>query len=295
MHRRVAAICQHYSIPQQELVGWFFMTSGHEVPLRVAEGYTKLEINAALIARISDQVKQNKIDVAIFDPLITLHGVPETDNTKMDHVNRIFAGIADENSCAIELSHHVRKGASGSNGEYGAADIRGATAIHDAIRGARMLNHMGDQDARDLAIEPHQRAQYFRVDRAKGNYSPATKAVWRQFINVEIANGDDVGVITAWDFPGQGQPTAQRQEQDQKADFVFLQLLDRYTLEGRIVSDRGGSNYAPAKFAKESEAKFANLGSAALAQVMRRLFQDKKIKAVDEGTGGKTKHKIIRP
>jgi hypothetical protein len=30
MMRRVAGICQHYGIEQQELVGWFFMTSGNE-------------------------------------------------------------------------------------------------------------------------------------------------------------------------------------------------------------------------------------------------------------------------
>jgi hypothetical protein len=28
MMRRVAGICQHYGIEQQELVDWFFMTSG---------------------------------------------------------------------------------------------------------------------------------------------------------------------------------------------------------------------------------------------------------------------------
>ena len=220
--------------------------------------------------------------------------MPETDNTKMDQVIRIFAGIADENRCAIELSHHVRKGASGSNGDYGAADIRGATAIHDAIRGARMLNHMSDQDARDLAIELHHRAQYFRVDKAKGNYSPAAKAVWRQFVSVEIANGDDVGVITAWDFPGHGETTPQRQEQDRNADFVFLRLLARYEADGRTVSERQGPNYAPAKFARESEAKLAGLGNAVLAQAMRRLFEAKRIKAVDEGSGGKGKHKIVQ-
>jgi hypothetical protein len=38
MMRRVAAICQHYSIEQSELVGWFFMTSGNEVPLAGCRG-----------------------------------------------------------------------------------------------------------------------------------------------------------------------------------------------------------------------------------------------------------------
>jgi hypothetical protein len=82
MMRRVAGICQHYGIEQQELVGWFFMTSGNEVPLRVAQGYTNLDINRGLINRINVQIEENQIDVVTLDPLITLHGVPESDNPR---------------------------------------------------------------------------------------------------------------------------------------------------------------------------------------------------------------------
>jgi RecA-family ATPase len=294
MMRRVAAICQHYRIPQDELVGWFFMTSGNEVPLRVAEGYNKLEIDKQLINRINTQIEENQIDVVTLDPLITLHGVPESDNTKMDSVIRIFAGIADAHDCAIEISHHMRKPAAGSSGDYGTADIRGASAIHDAVRSARILNRMAEKDASDLALQEHERAKYFRVDKAKGNYSPAIKAVWRQFINVELPNGDDVGVVTPWNYPGQGEATPERQEQDRTADFVFLQLIDRFALEGRGVSERPSRNYAPALFADEAEAKIAKLNKITLKAAMLRLFKAGKIKAIDEGSGGKAVHKIVR-
>jgi hypothetical protein len=237
MMRRVAAICQHYSIEQSELMGWFFMTSGNEVPLRVAEGYNKLDINKQLINRINTQIEENEIDIVTLDPLITLHGVRESDNTKMDGVIRIFAGIADANDCAIEISHHVRKPAAGSNGDYGTADIRGASAIHDAVRSARILNRMAERDASDLALQEHERAKYFRVDKAKGNYSPAIKAVWRQFINVELPNGDDVGVVTPWNYPGQGEATPERQEQERTADFVFLGSVSK---AASLASDQEG-------------------------------------------------------
>jgi RecA-family ATPase len=294
MMRRVAGICQHYSIEQQELVGWFFMTSGNEVPLRVAQGYTNLDINRGLINRINVQIEENQIDVVTLDPLITLHGVPESDNTKMDSVIRIFAGIADAHDCAIEISHHMRKPAAGSNGDYGAADIRGASAIHDAVRSARILNRMAEKEANDLGLQEHERAKYFRVDKAKGNYSPAIKAVWRQFSNVELANGDDVGVVAPWNYPGQGEATPERREHERAAEFVFLQLLDRYTLEGRGVSERPSRNYAPALFAEEAEAKMARQNKVTLKAAMLRLFKARKIRAADEGSGGKATHKIVR-
>ena len=154
---------------------------------------------------------------------------------------------------------------------------------------------MTEKEAADLALQEHDRAKYFRVDKAKGNYSPAIKAVWRQFINVELPNGDDVGVVTPWNYPGQGEATPERQEQERTADFVFLQLVDRFSLEGRVASERPGRNYAPGIFAEEAEAKMAKLNKVTLRAAMLRLFKAGKIKAIDEGSGGKTVHKIIRP
>jgi hypothetical protein len=39
----------YYDIPMDELPGWFFMTSGNEVPLRVAQGYSNLNIDHRLV------------------------------------------------------------------------------------------------------------------------------------------------------------------------------------------------------------------------------------------------------
>ena len=94
------------------------MTSGNEVPLRVAKGYSELKIDAPLIKCIEGEIERNEIDIAILDPLVTLHGVPEQDNSKMDTVVR-FASIADAQDCAIELAHHTRKLGGRDHGLYG--------------------------------------------------------------------------------------------------------------------------------------------------------------------------------
>jgi hypothetical protein len=95
LQRRLASICLHYGIPMEELEGWFFMTSGNEVPLRVANGYSDFKPDVELIRKIRNDIELGGIGAVTFDPFITTHGVPEQDNTKMDFVVRTFSSIAD--------------------------------------------------------------------------------------------------------------------------------------------------------------------------------------------------------
>ena len=256
LQRQLGAICLHYGIPQEELAGWFFMTSGNEVPLRVAKGYGDLRVDNLLVRCVSEQIAKHEIDVAILDPLVTLHGVEERDNGKMDTVVRIFAAIADAQTCSIELAHHTRKQLAGSTADYGIDDMRGASSVKDAVRAARMLNQMPEKEADEVGVPEHERSMYFRVDRVKGNNAPPEKAVWRRFVNVELPNCDDVGVVVPWDYPGQGS-APEKSELEREADRVFIVILTRFTLDGRTVSERSGANYAPHIFALEPEAKDA--------------------------------------
>ena len=287
LQRRLAAICQHYRIPQEELVDRFFMTTAAEVPLRVATGYNDLKIDEKLIACINAQIDTNAIDLAVLDPLITLHGVSEQDNSRMDTVIRIFAGIAGAQECGIALAHHNRKQPAGTNGDYGASDMRGASAIHDAVRAVRVLNRMSEKDANDLGISEQDRKRYFRVDDAKSNNSPAAKAVWRQFVNVDLPNGDEMGVVAAWELPNQGAPSAEKTEAIRKAEHVFLEILHRFNADDRVASDSTGKNYAPTLFADEKEAQVAKLGRIQLKAAMIGLLADGRIRTCEARRRGR--------
>jgi RecA-family ATPase len=283
LQRRVGGICQLHSIPMEELKDWFFMTSGNEVPLRVAETWSqvRLQIDHRLVKCITEAISDNKVDVAALDPLVTLHGVPENNPGQMDQVIRIFTRIADTRNCAIDLSHHTRKLAPGSSmDDVTIDDMRGAGAVKDAMRAVRMLNVMSPKDAENAGLMELERTNYFRIDRAKANYSgPAKTAIWRQFVNVDLPNGDGVGVVTPWLFPGQdGTPSSpEKLEAERKAEHVFLEILHRLALAGRFVGERGPHN-APHVFAKEREAKVAKVGKAAFDAAMRRLFDKGKIR-----------------
>jgi RecA-family ATPase len=300
LKRRLAAICQHYEISLRDLLtgGNFFMTSGNEVPLRVAASYSQVQVQTdhRLVKCIAEQIGDNKIDAAGFDPLVTLHAVPESDPGKMDGVVRIFAKIADTQNCAIDLSHHTRKPPSGAGpADLDLDDMRGAKAISDAMRAVRILNYMSKQDAENAGLLEMERTIHFRIDRGKANYSPPAKtAIWRKFVNVDLPNGDAVGVIVPWLFPGQdGTLSPERLEAERKAEHVFLEILRRRTLAGRFVNEKGPYS-APTEFAKEREAKVAKVGKAALAAAMQRLFERGKIRLEEYSSSHRNKaNKIV--
>jgi RecA-family ATPase len=292
LYRRIVAICQHYEIPQQELEGWLWVTSGTEMGLKVANGYNELKIDNALIEDITRTILDNAIDVFIVDPLVTLHSVPESDNGKMDTVIRIFTRIADLCECSIDVAHHTRKLPAGTY-EHTVDDARGASAIRDAVRSLRILNVMSASEASQLGMDEFERLSYFRVDQGKANtVPPAKKATWHRFENVPLPNGDNVGVVTAWERPD-ATPSG-KAEAERKAEQVFLGLLDRFWNEGRFVNHRGGPSFAPPNFAKEPEAKIAKVTKDGLAEAMRRLFSAGAIRAEDYGRPDRPHQRIVR-
>jgi hypothetical protein len=289
LRRRIWAVCMHYHIPPEELDGWLFVTSGADMPLKVAHGYNELKLDDALIREIAQRIGEHEIDVAGFDPLVTLHDSGETGNDRMGRVVRTFASIAQACDCAVELSHHTRKLFPGMT-EYTVDDARGPSALRDAVRTMRVLNPMPEKDAEDAGIGELNRLQYFRVDRGKANTVARSSAlVWRKFESVDLPNGDDVGVVTEWTPPHQGQQTPEKAAAERVAEEVFINLLTKFAARGTNVSVNVANNYAPTKFAAEKEAKLAKVSKLALKQAMGRLLDAGRIKSAPHGRS----HRIV--
>ena len=206
--RRVAAICKHYQIDMRELEGWLFLTSGLDMPIKIATGNGELKIEKETIRQIVEVIEGDEIEVATFDPLIAMHTTGESDNVKMRQVCDEFARVANVTKCGIEVVHHVRKRQPGQE-EHTTADSRGASAVIDAVRSARVLNQMSKTEAGNMEIDDLDRLNYVRLDRGKANMSRIGLICWLKFETVRLDNGDeeagepgdDVGVMTRWDPP----------------------------------------------------------------------------------------------
>jgi hypothetical protein len=209
INRRIAAICIKFELDEQAVRKNLFITCGLDMPIKVARGATEVKLDKALVAEIAEVIREEKIDVAIFDPLVTLHNTSELLSATMDPVIReVFAAIANETNCAVELAHHTRKKATGQD-EYTAADARGSSGIVDAVRMMRVTNPMSKQEAEGFGIDEVDRESYFRVTKGKTNMTRRGSSKWYRFDNVTLPNGDaekdipgdDVGVLSSWEPP----------------------------------------------------------------------------------------------
>jgi RecA-family ATPase len=107
--RRLGAVCQHYEIPTSELQNHFCMTNPQTFPLRVADGYDRFQPDKALLVHMRAEIERNGFEVAILDPLITLHGLQESNPVLMRGVMDIFRDLAAGMDCSIEVVGHTRK------------------------------------------------------------------------------------------------------------------------------------------------------------------------------------------
>lgn len=205
--RRLAAACLEHRVSNSDLGGRLFTASGRDISIQIAHmGPNGVVLNETLIAQLIQQLKYHRIDVFSVDPFVSVHQVPENDNGAIDAViKRGFARIADEVGCAIEIVHHTRKPGGGANRqETSVDDARGASALLGAVRSARVLNEMTDQEATDANVE--NRHDYFRVDNGKSNMARRSSAgQWFEKVSVDLRNGaasDLVPVVRTWEMPG---------------------------------------------------------------------------------------------
>lgn len=205
LQRRFVATAAHYGIGNHEIGGRLFLDSGRTMPLVLAT----MDRNGPRLAQdVVDQVKETildrKIDVVIVDPFISSHRVPENDNNAVDFVTKAWARIADETGCAIELVHHVRKT---GGAEATVENARGGSALIDAVRSARVLNTMSEDDAAKAGVD--NRRLHFSAEDGKANLAPPSdKRAWFKLESVAVGNGyhdldigDLVGVVSPWKWP----------------------------------------------------------------------------------------------
>ncbi|MEY9184635.1 AAA family ATPase [Bradyrhizobium sp. USDA 313] len=144
-------------------------------------------LNPAAITHIIREVKANRFDVVMIDPLVSAHQISENDNSAVDLVAKGLARIARETNCSLMVSHHMTKGQEARTAD----NVRGASALVNAARVVRVLNAMTAEEAERANVNPERRGFYFRMDDGKTNLAPAESSTWFERVNYDEFSFDD--------------------------------------------------------------------------------------------------------
>jgi hypothetical protein len=287
--RRLTAACVHYRISPDEISGRLFVNSGRDSAIIIAsEDRNGLNLSKSTVAALLRAIRENKIDLVIFDPFVAFHAVSENDNTKVAAVCRQLAMIADETGCAIEAVHHTKKPGAGQS-EVSANDARGASAAIAAARSARALNAMTKDEAAKAGIETPR--SFFRVDNCKANMAPpADRSTWRRLVSVSLGNGrgairgDSVGVVTAWTWPDPSQAITPDD----------IQAVQEAIAAGEWRESTQASNWAGKAIASVLRLDLADLSAKSAVRVLlRKWIDDGILKIVRRRDASRKEHAFV--
>lgn len=200
MQMRTLAAMKHYGLNKEDIKGRLFVDGEDTMSITLAaEGRDGLITNDALLEHMTKKIKENNIGVVILDPFVSAHMVNENNNGSIQAVVAMLRKLARDTNTSIMLVHHIRK----TNGEDATVDsIRGAGSLIGAARAARVINRITPEDAMALGVDEQQAKGIMRIDDGKANLAPPSeKAVYRQMISVEIANGEHIGVAVEFKLP----------------------------------------------------------------------------------------------
>ena len=208
--RRFVAAALHHKVPSAVLDENLFLDSGRDQEFVVLKNNQKgTTVVEPVVTGIIRQMEQRQIDVLIVDPFISAHEVDENDNSKIQQAAALFVRIASETNAAVEIVHHVKKGAGVGKIEVTADSGRGAGALKDKARSVRVINGMTAKEAAKAGVPVDDRFDYFRVGNGKSNQGKRSgRTEWRRMISVNLGNGphfwepgDSVGVVIQWKWP----------------------------------------------------------------------------------------------
>ena len=204
LRRRVRAACLHHDIPLQSIQGWLYLAApgarGGKILSLDRHGRP---IKGELAGKIAAVVRDRKIDVVSIDPFVKSHSVEENSNSLIDEVVQTLAELAIDLGVAVDIPHHVAKGAADpGNANRG----RGASAMKDGARLVYTLTPMSADEGQLLGLSETDRRRLVRLDSAKVNIAPPTyEAKWFRLVGVDLGNatdlypgGDQVQTMERW-------------------------------------------------------------------------------------------------
>ena len=198
LSRRFAAIIAHHDIDWERLNGRIFMYSGVTRPFLMAKSNNFGDVQPVDKEELITFIEKNNIKVVVADPFIETHQVDENDNRQINQVGGMYRELAVRTGAAVVLIHHTKKRGSGNSDGY-VGDMeggRGASSLAGVARIILTVYGMSEKDAEAYGVPDSERHRYVRMDDSKSNMHLIDNVPrWFKKVGVELANGDEVGVL----------------------------------------------------------------------------------------------------
>jgi RecA-family ATPase len=256
IHRRLAAVCEHYKIKFADLIeGGLNILSfaGKDAMLATASRNGRIEettIYKQLLQAAAD-IKPKMIGIA---SCANVFAGNENDRPQVQQFVGLLTRLAmAANGSVVLISHPSLHGISSDSG------LSGSTQWHNAVRARFFMKGVnpesGEQPDGDL------REIVFK----KNQYGPVGENIVLRWTN---------GMF----LPVPGISSLDRAAMDAKADQIFVALLTQFSDRGENISPKRNAHmFAPVVFAKDTAAKTAGLKRKHFEDAMARLFESNKI------------------
>jgi RecA-family ATPase len=269
LHRRLADIAAHYGATLTELKDHLHILSlaGHDAVLGRPDRSGAIQ-PTWLFRRLKEAARNIQPTLIGLDTSADIFAGNENDRAQVRQFIGLLRGMAIEaNALVIICAHPSLTGIMSGTG------LSGTTGWHNSVRARAYMRTLktegGAESDRNLRVLEFLKLQY-------GPTAESLTLRWRNGVFVPEPKAGSLEKLAA----------------DAKADTVFLELVERFTRQGRTVGDKKGHSYAPALFAKEPEAEAAGLRKEALADAMRRLFASNQIHVESYGRPANPHHRI---
>jgi RecA-family ATPase len=254
LHRRYFQIISHYGVRFTDLAGLHLLSLAGEDALFAVPDKKKVIAPTKLFARLRASALDLRPRLIVIDNSADVYGGNENDRSEVRQFVSLLHGLALASDAGVLLTSHPSL-----TGMSSCTGLSGSTAWNASVRSRMYLKRATTE--KDEEPDPDLRV----LEVMKANYGPVGETVtvrWRDGLFLPVA------------APG----SLERMAREQKVDDLFLKLLDRFTEQGRNLSDKKTAHtYAPSRFASEPEAKANHISKRELAEAMERLFRTGKI------------------
>ena len=258
LHRRLDRIIEHYSATfgatYGELGDMHLLSLAGQDAVLAAPNRNGLVQATKLFGRIHEAACDIRPRLIVLDNSADVFAGNENDRAQVRQFVTLLRDMAiSANAGLLLTSHPSLTGISTGTG------LSGSTAWNASVRSRLYFKRAKTE--KDEEPDPDLRV----LEVMKSNYGPVGETVtvrWKDGLFLPVTGVSNLEKLAA----------------EQKAEQLFLTLLDRFTRQGRNTCEKPSApTYAPTLFAKESEARELGIRKADFEGAMRRLFAAEKI------------------